>query len=194
MTRTEYLVQLERHLKKLPQADYEEAMDYFTEYFDEAGPENEAQVIAELGTPKEAARELITRLLNEKTIDQEATPRTQATWIWIAILAVFASPIAFPLAILFLALLCTVVLLSFALILSLLAMGVALLLSSVSVFVDSISYFAISSSVATFGTGMGLLAFGLAILAILASIESTRACGNGIVSLTRWAVNKGRKS
>ena len=42
-------------------------MDYFSEYFEEAGPENEAQVIAELGTPKEAARDIISRLLDEKT-------------------------------------------------------------------------------------------------------------------------------
>ena len=36
MTRTEYLAELEKYLKKLPRKDYEEAMDYFTEYFDEA--------------------------------------------------------------------------------------------------------------------------------------------------------------
>ena len=47
MTRTEYLAQLDKYLKKLPRHDYQEAMDYFVEYFDEAGPENEAQVIAE---------------------------------------------------------------------------------------------------------------------------------------------------
>ncbi len=29
------------------------------EYFEEAGPENESQVIAELGTPKEDAHEVI---------------------------------------------------------------------------------------------------------------------------------------
>lgn len=45
MTRTEYLNQLKHYLKRLPHTDYEEAMDYFKEYFEEAGPENEAQVI-----------------------------------------------------------------------------------------------------------------------------------------------------
>lgn len=39
MTRNDYLQELDKHLKKLPQQDYREAMDYFTEYFDEAGPE-----------------------------------------------------------------------------------------------------------------------------------------------------------
>ena len=55
MTRTEYIAKLTKYLRKLPQKDYEEALEYFMEYFEEAGPENEARVIAELGTPKEAA-------------------------------------------------------------------------------------------------------------------------------------------
>ena len=59
MIRHEYLEQLDRYLRKLPKADYEEAMDYFTEYFDEAGVENEAAVMAELGTPKEAAHDIL---------------------------------------------------------------------------------------------------------------------------------------
>ena len=41
MTRTEYLTQLELYLKKLPQADQIEAMDYFRELFDDAGVEGE---------------------------------------------------------------------------------------------------------------------------------------------------------
>ena len=63
MTKVEYLAKLDCYLRKLPKDDYQEAMDYFREYFDESGPENEEAVIAELGTPKEAARDIISRLL-----------------------------------------------------------------------------------------------------------------------------------
>ena len=45
MTSGEYLKQLEKYLRKLPQSDYEDAMEYFTEYFADAGPENEQAVI-----------------------------------------------------------------------------------------------------------------------------------------------------
>ena len=58
------------------------------EYFEEAGPENEAQVIAELGTPKEAAHEVISRLLDEKIIEDKSSLRNKTTILWIAILAV----------------------------------------------------------------------------------------------------------
>ena len=37
MTRTEYLAELDKYLKRLPEVDYQEAMDYFVEYFEEAG-------------------------------------------------------------------------------------------------------------------------------------------------------------
>ena len=41
-------------------------MEYFTEYFADAGPENEQAVIKELGTPKQAAAELMRNLLDKK--------------------------------------------------------------------------------------------------------------------------------
>ena len=66
MTRTEYLIQLELYLKKLPQADRIEAMDYFRELFDDAGVEGEEELIASLGTPKEAAHEVLSNLLDKK--------------------------------------------------------------------------------------------------------------------------------
>lgn len=194
MTRTEYLEQLECYLNKLPQTDYEEAMDYFREYFDEAGSENEAQVIEELGSPKDAARDLLARLLDEKLTEENQSPKKHANYIWIAILVVLASPIAFPLALLFLALILTAVLLGIALIACLMVIGLTCLVCGISIFFDSLSYFTSSLSVALLGSGLGLLAFGLSILAILASIESAKACGRGIAALTRWAINKGRKA
>ena len=82
MTRTEYIAKLTKYLRKLPQKDYEEALEYFMEYFEEAGPENEAQVIAELGTPKEAAHEVISRLLDEKIIEDKSSLRNKTTILW----------------------------------------------------------------------------------------------------------------
>lgn len=68
MTRTEYLTQLELYLKKLPEVDRMEAMDYFRELFDDAGVEGEEELIASLGTPKEAAHEVLSNLLDKKSM------------------------------------------------------------------------------------------------------------------------------
>ena len=48
MTRKEDMEQLKKYLKRLPKEDYDNAIEYFSEYFDEAGPENEQQVMEEL--------------------------------------------------------------------------------------------------------------------------------------------------
>lgn len=80
MTRTEYLNQLKHYLKRLPHTDYEEAMDYFKEYFEEVGPENEAQVIQDLGNPKEAAYEILSQLLDKK-VEEECGPSTKSKHI-----------------------------------------------------------------------------------------------------------------
>ena len=71
MTRKEYMEQLRKYLKRLPKEDYDNAIEYFSEYFDEAGPENEQQVMEELGQPKEAARELLLNLLQESVGDSK---------------------------------------------------------------------------------------------------------------------------
>lgn len=94
MTRTEYMEQLEKHLKKLPRKEYEEAINFFKEYFDEAGPDREAEIIEELGTPKEAASDLINNILSrqfEPSLEEEQTTDSSwRAWIGLALLGFLA--------------------------------------------------------------------------------------------------------
>ena len=59
MNREQYMERLRHRLKRLPKEDYERAVAYFTEYFEEAGPEREAQAIEDLGSPELAADQII---------------------------------------------------------------------------------------------------------------------------------------
>ncbi len=59
MTRTEYLKSLEKLLAVLPETERRDALDYYEEYFDAAGPDREAATIAELGTPEEVAQKIL---------------------------------------------------------------------------------------------------------------------------------------
>ena len=54
-------------------------MDYFTEYFEEAGSENEAQVIEELGDPKDAAEEIIRSLSSNQVEETSTRPQHQSS-------------------------------------------------------------------------------------------------------------------
>jgi uncharacterized membrane protein len=194
MTRTEYLSQLDHYLRKLPDEDYTEAIDYFTEYFDEAGPENENRVIEELGNPKKAAHDLMSRLLDEKFVEEDKSPKKRATIIWIAILAIFASPIAVPLLIAFVVVIFAFIIAGASLLLALMILGGTFLFNGIFMVWDSLTYWTISAQSAIFGVGLGILSFGLSLLAILASIETIRVGGQGLMSLTRWIIRKGRKS
>lgn len=194
MTRTEYIAKLTKYLRRLPQKDYEEALEYFMEYFEEAGPENEAQVIAELGTPKEAAHEVISRLLDEKIIEDESSLRNKTTILWIAILAVLASPVALPILLFFLAMIMTLLMIIFAVIVTALALTFALLISGVYTFFTSFSLLSVSLASTLFGGGLGLLMFGGALLLLLISFEICKLIVKLITLLIKWLIKKGRKS
>ena len=194
MTRTEYIAKLTKYLRRLPQKDYEEALEYFMEYFEEAGPENEAQVIAELGTPKEAAHEVISRLLDEKIIEDESSLRNKTTILWIAILAVLASPVALPILLFFLAMIMTLLMIIFAVIVTALALTFALLISGVYTFFTSFSLLNVSLASTLFGGGLGLLMFGGALLLLLISFEICKLIVKLITLLIKWLIKKGRKS
>ena len=194
MTRTEYIAKLTKYLRKLPQQDYEEAIEYFMEYFEEAGPENEARVIAELGTPKEAAHEVISRLLEEKIVEDKSSLRNKTAILWIAILAVLTSPVALPILLFFLAMIMTLLMIIFAVIVTALALTFALLISGIYTFFTSFSLLSVSLASTLFGGGLGLLMFGGALLLLLISFEICKLIVKLITLLIKWLIKKGRKS
>lgn len=189
MNREEYLRQLQHYLKRLPKEDYDSAMEYFTEYFEEAGPEGEQSVIAELGTPKQAASELLSNLLNEQII-QPQKQRSVGSVLMIVLLAICAAPIALPLAI-------AAVIILFALVLVIACMAVCVLLLGVcGVLVGGKL---ILVGIASAGTsvpgmcilaGLGMLGIGLGILLSLVLVALCRLIGLGLLRLIHWIVGR----
>ena len=55
MNRKKFIEELAFLLQDIEDAEREEAMQYYEDYFDEAGPENEQQVINDLGSPERVA-------------------------------------------------------------------------------------------------------------------------------------------
>ena len=201
MTSQEYLNQLQKYLKKLPQSDYEDAMEYFTEYFADAGPENEQAVIEELGTPKLAAAELMMNLLDKKmdehaAMEQEEKRKptkktTGASIIWIAVLALFAAPIGAPVLIsVILVLLCValcVALFDMSIFLAAavgVAVGIKLLLRGILAVTVSFGGFSLI-------TGMGILLIGISILCIVFGVYLAKWMGWLFVWCARRITRKG---
>ena len=71
MNRTEYMRELDALLQGISKEEREEAMQYYNDYFDDAGSENEEKVIEELGSPAKLA-ETICAGINGNTDEAES--------------------------------------------------------------------------------------------------------------------------
>ena len=72
MTKKEYLSRLERCLECIENSEREAAIQFYAEYFDDAGEENTEKVISELGSPEKLAREIITQSADQGNSEQPA--------------------------------------------------------------------------------------------------------------------------
>ena len=96
MTRQEYMQQLAALLAAMPEAERRDALDYYEEYFDAAGPEKEAQTIQELGSPQNVAEKIWegtgaqfgTPMPDNSIPEQGSRRRKSPVWIVLAILAI----------------------------------------------------------------------------------------------------------
>lgn len=55
MNREQFMETLEELLSDIPDEERDEVLDFYEDYFDDAGEENESEVIAKLGTPEKLA-------------------------------------------------------------------------------------------------------------------------------------------
>lgn len=170
MTREEYMKRLEHRLRRLPREDYNKAVSYFTEYFEDAGPDNEAQAIEDLGEPEMAADQIVREFAVENAKEPVKTVKRSFSAVWIGVLAVFAAPVALPLALAFGAVCLAFALVVIAFVFSVFLMAFAVAVSSVPCMVIGIwlSFTSFADGVATLG--IGLISLGAGSFLVMGSI------------------------
>lgn len=201
MTRAEYLAELEQHLRKLPKHDFQEALDYFTEYFDEAGPENEADVIAELGSPEEAARDIIQNVLGKQEDTRPSKPkRSKQDWAIIIGLGILASPLLVLILGTGLGLLVALLLTILSLLIAIACLlgtgfiiSACFILLSFATLAEALMTFSSSWSALAMGVGCFFAGIGVAILIFLLSLALTKRFGRGVMAAFKWLLSKFRK-
>ena len=72
MNRVEFMETLSRLLQDIPEEDRIDALKYYNDYFDDAGSENEQNVIEELESPEKVAMKI--------KADREDTEEWQRRW------------------------------------------------------------------------------------------------------------------
>lgn len=161
MSKEEYLKQLKEKLKRLPKEDFEHAVEYFEEYFADAGEENEAKAIEDLGSPQEAAEQIIHEIALDYSKEPVKNVRRGLNGLWVILLALFAAPIALPLVFTGIVLVITAVAVVWILLLTLLLMGACAVITGPLTVIAGFTV--LTKSIPVFMTclGIGLMATGI---------------------------------
>jgi uncharacterized membrane protein len=194
------MAELERQLARIDDREREEAIAYYNEYFDEAGPENEARVIAELGSPVRVAAQIKADAAVKGMGNAEApSVKTGISAIWLVILGILALPIALPIVFTVLAVCIGLLVAAFAIVTALAAAFVAVVVGGVFAFVAGVGVLFASVPTGLFYMGGGLAAAGVALLLGILTFVAARGFVGGIARLlnairVRGRENHGRKA
>ena len=197
MSKEEYLNQLHKYLRKLPRQDYEDAMEYFTEYFQETDEEGAAELMKELGTPKEAARELMANLLDKKieehqNYETDGQTRAEKKGSGKHVIVLFAAPVGVPLLVALAAVVLSLVVCMLAILLCVVLLAACLVIIGGKIIARGILAVPISMSGSAMLTGSGLLAMGAGILGVLLCIYLCKWSSMLIAKLVRRITNRKR--
>lgn len=210
MDRVEFIRQLERLLGDIPESDRQDAIAYYQDYFDEAGPENEAQVIRELGSPEKVAATIKEDLnpsgneragyvpSEQRTNDTEKQKKKNIPWALIIVLLVFASPILIGVGGGLLGSLLGILGGLFGIVVALIASSVAFLVAGIACCGFGIFRLAISpvEGLVTMGIGSLILAVGILLLLLFlwSVFQWIPALFRGIINLCQRILHIGRRN
>ena len=191
MNRIDFMRRLELLLSDLPENERREAVQYYNDYFNDAGVENEEEVLESLGTPEEVAGSIREGLreearekgeFSEKGFKQDGQKqekkdagdryRTEgrkkgmsaSAVALIVICCLVASPVLIPLAITLIVDLAVLGAVFISLVLVFLLVGVVCIVSGVIAFFGSLTELFLAPASAVMGIGMSLIAVGAGIL------------------------------
>ena len=207
MNRNEYMAALRRALSVLPEEERASALRYYEEYFDDAGPENEQRVIADLGAPETVAEQILADYRELTAVPQQDAGSTAAKpnhrrrgvppWL-LVVLVLLAIPVGVPLigglaigavgTVAGLLIAAVAVVLAFVVVLplTLLVAGVALCGFSFAL------WGAPASAVTTLGCGLALFALGVLVTLLIIKLCTVFVppLVRGFVAIIRWFVDK----
>lgn len=190
MSKNEYMAKLEKKLKHLPKSDRRVALEYYEEYFEEAGVENEQNVIEELGSPEQVAKQIVQELAVKK-MEEEPSSHMGMSLIWIIILALFAAPIGLPFTIILIAAMFCVFTVLLILLLFFFISSVLLSLSGVVSFIVGIILLFSQPANGIAITGLSFILFGCGILWFYCNCIIMQFFWRNIRRLLKKAVKRG---
>lgn len=164
MRKEEYLQKLEQLLYDIPAEDRYEAIQFYSDYLEDAGEQVE-EVICSLGTPEELAKSIQRDLYgdNKKSRKGKLTP---GQWIIFLILCLCAAPVIVPICGTILSIILAIVITLVAIAFGAGIAGIALVIAAIVVIIVAIVKVIISPLSSVIMLGGGLLMIGLGLIGI----------------------------
>ncbi len=195
MNRKVFMTKLSKSLKNMPTDERDSALEYYNEYFDEAGFENEDAVIAELGDPVKLAALIRSEALVKSgdAAEEQGKKRPVGKTVSAVFLGICAAPIALPLTAMALVIVAAIFLLAIILIACI--GGMAVLFAGVGA-LQIIAGIAVvfqnpMSTVFFIGNGLGCMGAGI-LFALLVRIIAIKSF-QGIRRMAKSLVEKRKK-
>lgn len=195
MDKQTFLRRLEEGLRQLPPEEREDILAYHREYFQDAGPEQEAKVIQELGDPDLLARRLLSEYGEQPPASPpppsqpqpEAPKKKRPSGVLVAILAVLAAPIALPLAAALGAVAIALAVAALSVALVLMAVIVGVLVTGIALVALGFSALLLYPPAALVVLGAGLVCCGLGLFGVMPVVRLIQAMFRGLANLFRKA-------
>jgi len=214
MNRADYMAALRRALSVLPEEERANALRYYEEYFDDAGPENEAKAIEELGEPAKVAAQILADYRELTAVPHTQPIKEKRRWrgispLLLIVLVLLAIPIGLPLVFgagatvlgVLLAIVATVLAVIFAVLLILYGIPLALICGGAVLALLSCTLWATpANALVTLGNGLAAFAAGilLGLLSIKLSILFVPPVFRAFVAVLRapfnWIRNRCRRT
>ncbi len=196
MNRMEFMAELESLLQDIPAEERIEAIRYYNNYFDDAGPEMERQILWELGDPSRAAAEVKAGLgeRNEASGEYRETgyaakepPRTSRILkvVLIILIVLVGAPIVFPVGAAVLGVIFGALAVVFMIFLAFVIAAFAFAAAGVAVFCVGVI-----NVVPEFAAGLTLMGIGmiLTVLGVIGLVASVKLCVVAIPGIIRGIV------
>lgn len=178
MNKTEFLKALTKQLKYLPKEDREDAISYYSEYFEDSGIDENEDVESRFGNPKKLAGEIINSTTMKHIYENEAkrSPKNTAKIIWISVISILSLPISLPIAICLLIVVLALFIALLAVFIAFVFSGLATMAAGIGLFIAAFFSVGIGQKLVCSGLGLIVFAIGMAIcfLTILAYVALVR--------------------
>ncbi len=135
MNKDQFMKQLAKKLKRLPKEEQDEAMNYYTEYFLDAGVDDTTDVTTLVGKPEAVAAKIMDECLDKQLVkvNKEGGVKNNSKALKYMILGLIVSPVAVPLCTALIITIFTIFITALAVIISLLVASIGVTLVGVAI-------------------------------------------------------------